>query len=172
MAEITTNQLSTKRIKHSTKVDLTPMVDLGFLLITFFIFTTTISESKAMGLVVPTDEVKSNPTTISEEKTIQLLLSNNAVFYYYGNAYKNMQSVSYSAKGIRQVLIEKQKSIHKKFGSASEMVVCIKPLNESAYKHLIEVLDEMAINGIKKYIVMDADVSDIAHLQTISNTNQ
>ena len=76
--------------KLSTRIDLTPMVDLGFLLITFFVFTTTISEPKAMDLRLPKDTIDSM-TTISS-KTISLLLGVNDMLYYYnGDSVKNMR---------------------------------------------------------------------------------
>ncbi len=147
-------------VKKSTKVDLTPMVDLGFLLITFFIFTTTLSESKAMGVVVPTNEKVKDSLTISASKTLQLILGENEVFYYMGNQTHSMQPTSYSASGIRTIIQQRQKEIAEKYGSISEMIVCIKPLESSAYKHLVDVLDEMTINNIGKYILMDATSYD------------
>ena len=56
MAEFISNQSkNNKRIHKNPKIDMTPMVDLGFLLITFFIFTTSMAEPKAMNLIVPDD---------------------------------------------------------------------------------------------------------------------
>src|SRR5579875_2231614 len=72
--------------KLSTRVDMTPMVDLGFLLITFFIFTTTISQPTTLKLNLPQDT--KNPeeqtkTKASGALTIMLGKDNN-VFYYEG----------------------------------------------------------------------------------------
>ncbi len=91
MAEIQQSTIKHKRgglrsKKLSTKVDLTPMVDLGFLLITFFIFTTTLSQAHAISLVMPTDEPTTNPSQVSQDKTLQIVLgANNQVAYYYGD---------------------------------------------------------------------------------------
>src|SRR5215210_1832528 len=86
--------------KLSTRVDLTPMVDLGFLLITFFVFTTTISSPKAMMLTLPKDSPDSTITEAS--KTISLLLSgSNKIYYYNGDSINNMYETNYSPVGLR-----------------------------------------------------------------------
>ena len=77
--------------KANLKVDMTPMVDLGFLLIAFFIFTTEVSKPTITNLYMPDD--KGDPTTVSQNKSLTILLgSYNRLFYYYGNpeeAFKN-----------------------------------------------------------------------------------
>ena len=94
MAEITNNQkqLKGKRLlKKSTRVDLTPMVDLGFLLITFFVFTTTMSTTKAMGMITPNDNDTSTTDLICESCVITVLPTANNKLYYYEGSDKNAQ---------------------------------------------------------------------------------
>src|SRR5205085_7304850 len=116
MAEIQTTVTTgrrgvTKGKKLSTRVDLTPMVDLGFLLITFFIFTTTLSEQKAMRLNLPKDDVKT-PSTTAESKTLSLLLcKDNKLKYYTGNDPASMQETNYSSSGIRSVILQQAERV-------------------------------------------------------------
>ena len=88
MAEIQTENSKKRGIvqfkKLSTRVDLTPMVDLGFLMITFFVFTTALSKPTALGLNLPADPKNIKDfTDAPESKTLTLLLSGNEKLIYY-----------------------------------------------------------------------------------------
>lgn len=160
MAEIMTadkGKGKTKAHPRSTKVDLTPMVDLGFLLITFFIFTAVLSEPKAMKLALPADRNPQDPPTeAGQTATLQLVLGENNVGYYNGDDSTHIQFTDYSSRGIRQVLIVKQAEVKRKLGNARETIVIIKPSVTSTYNRVVAMLDEMLINNVSKYILVDA----------------
>jgi len=70
--------------KMSTRVDLTAMVDLGFLLITFFMLATTFNKPKTMEIVKPAkDDDKKDVPVIKMSKTVSFLLGNNDKVYWY-----------------------------------------------------------------------------------------
>ena len=142
-----------KAKKLSTRVDLTPMVDLGFLLITFFIFTTTMSQPTAMKLILPKDTEKpEEQNKVKESGALSLLLGNNdAVYYYEGTLAPdgtNFKTTNY--KEIRKVIIDKKKATN-----PEDFVVVIKPGPESTYKNVVDILDEMTINQVKRYAMVD-----------------
>lgn len=139
--------------KLSTRVDLTPMVDLGFLLITFFIFTTTMSQPTAMKLFLPKDaENPEDQNKAKESGVITLLLGkDNNVFYYEGQlAPDGSNFKSSNFKDIRTVLLEKKARTNEK-----DLVVVLKPSSESTYKNVVDILDEMTINVLKRYALVD-----------------
>lgn len=142
-----------KSKKQSTRVDLTPMVDLGFLLITFFIFTTTMSQPTAMRLFLPKDTDKpeeQNKAKASGALTL-LLGKNDVVFYYEGELAPdgaNFKSVPF--KGLREVIINKKKTTN-----PEDLVVILKPSAESTYKNVVDALDEMTINDVKRSAMVD-----------------
>jgi len=161
--EMTRNKKGVRRSKKlSTRIDLTPMVDLGFLLITFFVFTTSLSTPTAMRLIMPKDTTDS--TFIAAGKTISLLLAgDNAIYYYNGDSVNNIHAIN-SVNGIRTVLQQKKLSVQQKYEDAGEMVVLIKPTKQSLYSNIINTLDEMQINVIKRYVLMDATDTESAML--------
>lgn len=142
-----------KSKKQSTRVDLTPMVDLGFLLITFFIFTTTMSQPTAMRLYLPQDTDKpEEQNKLKASGALTLLLGkNDRVYYYEGELApdgSNFKSASF--KDIRDVIINKKKST-----VPTDFMVVIKPDPESTYKNAVDALDEMTINDVKRYAMVD-----------------
>ncbi len=159
-----------KAKKQSTRVDLTPMVDLGFLLITFFIFTTTMSQPTGMKLNLPKDVDKPEDQNKAKESgTITFLLSkDNHVFYYEGQLKpdgSNFLSSSFSGENnIRDLLIKKKAQVIANYrpnpavkddGPDSDLVVVIKPNEESTYKNIVDVLDEMSINVVRRYALVN-----------------
>lgn len=143
--------------KLSTRVDLTPMVDLGFLLITFFIFTTTMSQPTAMKLFLPKDaDNPEDQNKAKESGVITLLLGkDNNVFYYEGQLAPDGSNFKSSTfKEIRTVLLEKKARTLEK-----DLVVVLKPSSESTYRNVVDILDEMTINVLKRYALVD--ISDV-----------
>lgn len=172
MAEIQTTQTIKqhgvrKCKKLSTKVDLTPMVDLGFLLITFFIFTTIIHKPKVANLIMPSNKTDTHPTNIPESKVLQVLLaSDNKVYYYFGNNVLNTAVTNLSSNGIRNVILKKQQQVAAKYGHKDALILMIKPLNDCNYKNIIDILDEVQINNIKHYVLTESTKEE----QKIMNT--
>jgi len=139
--------------KLSTRVDLTPMVDLGFLLITFFIFTTTMSQPTAMRLFLPKDTEKpEDQNKVKASGALSLFLGkDNSVFYYEGELAPDGSNFKSSTfKDIRDVIINKKKNTN-----PEDFVVVIKPTPDATYKNTVDILDEMTINDVKRYALVD-----------------
>jgi biopolymer transport protein ExbD len=161
--EITSSKKGVRRSKRlSTRIDLTPMVDLGFLLITFFIFTTSLSTPTAMRLIMPKDTKGSS--FIAAGKTISLLLTgNNTIYYYNGDSVNHMHRIN-SPNELRVILQQKKRLIQKEYKNLGEVVVLIKPTKDALYSNLINALDEMEINVIESYFLSEVNSSESALL--------
>ncbi|MBX9784710.1 MAG: biopolymer transporter ExbD [Chitinophagaceae bacterium] len=150
------NAIETKG-KKTINIDFAPMVDLGFLLITFFIFTTELSKPKAFKLSVPDDSVIKNETP--EKSTITLIMKENGVIdYYEGFEEKPLKKGTvelYSKPSLRDHLMDKRKRIIRQLGNDSNYTVLIQPSTLTSYKEIVDVLDEMQITAIKKYVLLE-----------------
>ena len=135
-----------KQVKKSTRVDLTPMVDLGFLLITFFVFTTTMSQATAMNMNEPKD-TKDKQTEVKESGSMTILLGKgDQVYYYYGildPAKLSEQFKSTTFKEVRQLISDKRKAT-----PPGDLMYIIKSDDQSTFKNAIDILDEMTISGV------------------------
>jgi biopolymer transport protein ExbD len=140
--------------KKSTRVDLTPMVDLGFILITFFIFTAALTDAKAMNMLLPNDQDSTVHDSLCESCVLTFILAgNNKLYYYEGKEETAVYKTSnYSSKGIRQLITDKKKQVFTKLKD-DKMVVIIKPGETSSFKNLVDVIDECNINVVKRYYV-------------------
>jgi len=144
-------------------VDLTAMVDLAFLLITFFILTTTLAKFKAMDVTkpIPIDD----PTGFADypaSRTMTILLGkNNQIAYFMGETDKAQIKTS-SLKNIEKEITANKLWVAKTHGHnpAKHMIVIIKPTQTSTYKDFVDVLDEMKISDIKSYAIDDENISE------------
>lgn len=152
--------------KHSTKVDLTPMVDLGFLLITFFIFTTTVQQPTSMNLNMPKDtKDQKDDMKVKESGSLTLLLGKqNVVYYYFGNDPSTMKTTNY--KDVRDIILQKKKST-----PAKDLFIIIKPDKDATYKNAVNILDEMDINQIDRYAMVDPTPDEYAKIQQTEQAN-
>ena len=180
MAQIELQTAETKKTKRklhpSLRIDMTPMVDLGFLLITFFIFTTTMSEKKAMKLFMPAG--KGAPSPYGESKVLTVLLGqNNKVYAYEGkfeDAVKGNRIISTTyneSNGVGNLIRQKQKQLQQadKKEGRNGLLFLIKPTQQSSYKNVIDALDETMINDVKKYMIVDVTAEEQLQLEKLNH---
>ena len=183
-----------KAKKLSTRVDMTPMVDLGFLLITFFIFTTTMSSPKALNLNMPKDTKNDEELNKAKESgALTIMLGkNNEVYYYEGQLLpdgSNFKSGTFAT--IRDEIINKKKEVMKTHVHDSncpkiwaenkgdknscldrDFVVVIKPDEEATYRNTVDILDEMLINNVKRYAMIDITPQELEVVKKVEETNK
>ncbi|MBT9391987.1 biopolymer transporter ExbD [Hymenobacter sp. NST-14] len=145
--------------KHAFHLDMTPMVDLAFLLLTFFMLTTTFSKPTVMQVAMP---VKGPETPVSELQSLTLLLDKNQQVHYFfglnpGPDAAGLRTTTFAADGLRQVLLGFR-------ARQPEGVVLIKPTDESTYQNMVDALDEMNITDQKKYALVELSAADKALL--------
>lgn len=137
--------------KMSTKVDFTPMVDLAFLLISFFMLTTSLSKPVAMQLAVPKPpEGPQEPDDVKESQVLNIILGkDDIVWYYEGLKLENLEKTDYTPDGIRAVILAKQKKVGQTPGIADpDKTICLIKMTEKAnYKNMVDILDEMDITS-------------------------
>jgi biopolymer transport protein ExbD len=161
--------------KQSLKIDMTPMVDLGFLLITFFVFTTTMSTPKTTDLFMPGDKPVIIPPELSNSLALSLLLDNNKVYYYNGDfneaagANKIFETNYSTYEGIGKIIRQKQKDIDasgKFIDGRKGLMLLIKPTSGSVYKNVIDALDEAVINDVRKYAIVEATNEETGYIRS------
>ncbi|GAC1381240.1 MAG: biopolymer transporter ExbD [Hymenobacter sp.] len=150
--------------KMSTKIDMTPMVDLAFLLLTFFMLTTTFAKPNVMQLTMPVKQNKEDEQTkIKASQAMTILLGkDNKAYYYFGLntptdktvPKPEMKVTNFSANGIRQVLLDRQRR-------QPEPIILIKPTDDAKYRNMVDILDEMNITNQKKYALVKAPKEDL-----------
>ena len=147
-----------RKKKLASNVDLTPMVDLGFLLITFFIITTTMSSKHALNVHLPAD---GSATITAESKTLTIILKGkNQVDYYNGKDLAHIATIGFENAGVRKMIVQKKQRLLKILGTDTGITIIIKPTAASNYANVVNALNEMPINGIKKFILTDISAEE------------
>jgi biopolymer transport protein ExbD len=146
--------------KMSVHLDMTPMVDLAFLLLTFFMLTTTFSKPQTMEINMPIKDVEEEEQiALKESNAMTIILGENDKLYYYfglGDPADNPEVIEsdYSGSGIRKVLLSPR------IKSNDKMTVMIKPMIESRYKNVVDILDELKITDTRKFALVDITDND------------
>lgn len=178
--------------KQSTRIDMTPMVDLAFLLLTFFVLTSSFNKPKSMELTFPVP-----PKDLKEQPPIKngitfLLTKDDKIFYYEGEfravaddkgpqtELKELEFGQTGDKSLHKYLGEKNKSLHEAVKKLEEKLdkkqiadttykrmvkevkadktsptFLIKTDDKATYKNVIDLIDELNINIVGKYVVVD-----------------
>ena len=152
--EKTTNAKVSKK-KKMIRVDMTPMVDLGFLLITFFMFTTNFDKPSVMDLGLPADGPEHGNVIDYNNQITFILGKQDRIFYYQQERDKlktsDLKETSFAGTEIAK-LIEERKSVAPK---PEIFTVIVKPTEDSNYKNFVDVLDEIAISKNERYGITD-----------------
>ena len=186
-----------KAKKLSARVDMTPMVDLGFLLITFFVFTATMSSPTTLDLNMPKDIKKQDEQTeVKESSVLTIMLGKGDQVYYYegklvvdatGNNFKQT-----TFKGIRDIIVNKKKEVMDRYYQRpdpaceaeakakgkpvsncadKDFVVIIKPSDDATYKNTVDILDEMTINQVRTYAMVKIGEVEYELIKKTEETN-
>ena len=156
MASLTTSPAKGRfKQKRSTlHIDMTPMVDLAFLLLTFFIMTTTLMKQPAMEIKQPLPDAHGQKMDINAGSVLNLVLGkNNEVYWYIGMPGSETSVTDYSSSGVRTLLFQKKAAI-------KELYVFIKASDQSRYQNMIDVLDEVMITNVVNYALVDLGPED------------
>jgi biopolymer transport protein ExbD len=161
MAEINSNtnrgnKKGARSTKVSTKIDMTPMVDLAFLLITFFMLTTTFNKPSTMEVNMP--DKKIDVTPVSSRRTLTFILAkDNRVYWYQGdNTAETMKLEKLdftNTATLRKVLMEESLKIET--NTKKSAVILVKSLDNAKYSNLVNILDELHITNQKIYAIVD-----------------
>lgn len=172
-----------KKSKGVPPIDMTPMVDLGFLLLTFFILTTTMADPKTLPIMVPADKKEDDPnqTKVAESKVMNILIvGEDRIYYYMGKPATEggieLNSINHG-KGIRTKIMENAEKVRKKWRTKDDpepMIIMIKMSPDAVYKNMVDIIDEMNITNQKKYMLIDLTkeeaeiISDYEKAQNVS----
>ena len=164
--------------KSAPAIDMTPMVDLAFLLIAFFMLATTLAKPKAMEILKPAKKEKEdkNDPVVNKGRVMSILLGENDKIYYYqisdedlakGNL--KVDSTDFSAKGVRGAIRFRQDAVaaDPRFGNKDSLIVLIKGAPKAKYKNMVDILDEMRISKVKSYALVDRDKVDTAIMENM-----
>lgn len=159
--------------KQNAGVDLTAMVDLAFLLITFFMLTTSLSKPQSMDLTMPDkleDTDRTPPQEAPESRTMTILIGKDRGLKYFMGRFdeplEGPTDQTYGKDGIRKVILQKMANLKSRNLEGKEgLIVLIKATDDATYTDMIDILDEMAITGVAIYSIQDMTDAERAIMQ-------
>lgn len=151
--------------KSNAKVDLTAMVDLAFLLITFFMLTTSLSKPQSMDLGLPDKDEKDKPEKdikVDQRRTMTIMMGDNDKIKWFHGLLEAPEpggaptDAVYGRNGLRKEILKRVASVPQVTGDKDKgLIVIIKPSKKSTYRNLVDVLDEMNICKVPTYAIVN-----------------
>ncbi|MEI8135949.1 MAG: biopolymer transporter ExbD [Bacteroidota bacterium] len=175
--------------KQSTRIDMTPMVDLAFLLLTFFVLTATFSKPKSMELTFPAPPPPDQKIEEVKNGITFLLSKDDRIFYYEGQfraadddkgKKTTLSELNFSQGSLHKYLLEKNKGMQDQIkaldikhknkqledttfkrmvrevkANKESYTYLIKTDDKATYKNVIDVIDELNVNVVGKYVMVD-----------------
>lgn len=152
-----TDKKSRKASRRDIDVDMNPMVDLAFLLLTFFMLATTFSKPQALELLVP---AKPKPedilqeTPVKESKTLSLVIGEDKLVYYRGITDPEKMEVSFATEDLMGILLSAK-------ADTEGLVVLVKPLPEARFESVVAVLDALRNAEVERYALDEPNEFDL-----------
>lgn len=186
-----TNFRNSKRKSHHLKIDMTPMVDLAFLLLTFFILTATFNKPCVLKLTLPPKKMDKMPGTPISNGLTLIMGNDGQIFWYWGKMGKDklMNRTAYGDEGLRQLLLAKnlymlnKLALYNKKWSTFEnqtvikneavkelqtlqkdpyaLVVIIKNEGGARYGDVVDIVDELRISKVGNYFIVDENINEL-----------
>ncbi len=157
--------------KSNAKVDLTAMVDLAFLLITFFMLTTSLSKPQSMDLGLPDKEKDpkkpEEDIKVDQKRTMTIIMGDNNKIKWFHGLLENPEpggaptDAVYGRNGLRKEILKRVVSVAEyaktrpTYKDGDGLIVIIKPSKKSTYRNLVDVLDEMNICKVPTYAIVN-----------------
>jgi biopolymer transport protein ExbD len=158
MADIQINSKRNGRNHATPRIDLTPMVDLGFLLITFFMMTTTMHDPKRMDIQMPFTPAPPGGTAYYESSAITLLPAKDHKIFYYEGKFDSLLKLQMTNDMVelRKILKAKQQTLlSRKNPDERHLQVLIKSHTTATVQDIINLFDEMDILKVKNFAMVD-----------------
>lgn len=157
MAEIIAQEKSGgRKKKKNVKIDMTPMVDLNFLLLMFFMFTSSFSKPNVMDLGLPAKGDHTPTTQIGDKNQITFIIGeNNRVFYHQSNAKDlteaGLKETDYNGVNVSKII----SNAYDKALTKEIFTIIVKPTDESNYKNFVDMMDNISISKKERYGISD-----------------
>ncbi len=144
---------------------MTPMVDLGFLLITFFIVTAELSRPTTTNLNMPKE---GPPMPVGDSSALTVILAGNDKMVYYSGNWEDairqneVIKTNHSSSSLREAILRQKQQLDLSANKKNGLMLLIKSTADASYKNIVDMLDEVLINDVKKYAIAKPNPEELA----------